>query len=146
MSTVEDNHQSCMVWMFQHATLRLAVFFFLLFFLLLGRDVCWPRLAKQVRIRQALFRPSFLGPSPCGASSAVPKKGCLVTQSAAKCCCCLWSTDKQPIQLSRLYTQLRLWLPIPVVFTSSPSLLDFSFLPVLNAYSGHQLAHTNSTL
>ena len=31
-------------------------------------------------------------------------------------------------------------------FAFSPSLQGFSFLPALNAYSGHQLMHTNSTL
>ena len=35
---------------------------------------------------------------------------------------------------------------VPVVFVSSPSLQGFSFLPALNAYSGHQLARTDSTL
>ena len=72
-----------MVRMFPHATLRFAVFFFLLFFSLLGKDAHWPQLANQVSVRQALFRPPFLGKSSCGASSAVPKEGCLVAQSAA---------------------------------------------------------------
>ena len=35
---------------------------------------------------------------------------------------------------------------VPVVFATSLSLQGFSFLPALNAYSGHQLAGTNSTL
>ena len=35
-------------------------------------------------MRQALFRPPFLGPSPCGASSAVPKEGCLVAAHAGE--------------------------------------------------------------
>ena len=47
------------------------------------------KLAGEVRVRQALCRPPFLGPSPCGASSAVPKEGCLVTRSAAECCPCV---------------------------------------------------------
>ena len=139
--------ESCMVRTFQHATLRFAVFFFLsLFFLLLGRDAHEPLLANQVR--QALFRPPFVGPSPCGASSAVPKEGCLVAQSAAKCCRCLRSTDKRPIQLSHLHAEWRLWLPVPSStchFHPSPWLQGFSFLPALNAYSGHQLVRTNST-
>ena len=90
-----------------------AVFFFLSFFLPLGRDARWPRLANQVRVRQPSVRPPCLGPSPCGASSAVPKDSCLVAQSAAECCCCLRSTDKRPIQLSHLHAELRLRLPVP---------------------------------
>ena len=105
--------ESLMVWTFQHATLRFAVFFFLSFFLPLGRDARWSRLANQVEVRHALFRPPFLGPSPCGASSAFSKEGCLVAHSAAECCCCLKSTDKRPIQLSRLHAELRLRLPVP---------------------------------
>ena len=66
------------------------------FFLPLGRDARWPRLANQVGVRQA-----------------VPKEGCLVAQSAAECCCCLRSTDKRPTQLSRLHAGLRLQLPEP---------------------------------
>ena len=111
MSTVRhlgQSSESSMVRTFQHATLRFAVFFFLFFFLPLGRDACWPQLANQVGVWQALFRPPFLGPSPSGASSPVPKEGCMVTQSAAKCCCCLRPTDKRPIQLSRLHAELRL--------------------------------------
>ena len=39
-----------------------------------------------MRVRQALFRPPFLGPFPGGASGAVPKEGCLVAQSPSVCC------------------------------------------------------------
>ena len=56
------------------------------FFLPLGRDARRPQLANQVGVRETLFRPPFLGPSPRRASSAVPREGCLVAQSAAKCC------------------------------------------------------------
>ena len=60
-----------MVRMFKNATLRLADFFFLSLFSLLGRDVRGPRLTNQVR-------GTLPCSSPCGASSAVPKEGCLV--------------------------------------------------------------------
>ena len=92
---------------------RLTVNFCMLFSLPLGRDDRWPRLANQVEVRQALFRPPFLGQSPCGASNAVPNEVCLVAQSAVECCCCLGSTDKRQMQLSRLHTELRLRLPVP---------------------------------
>ena len=39
-----------------------------------GRDGRWPRLDDQLKVRQALFRLPFLGPSPCEASSAVLMK------------------------------------------------------------------------
>ena len=59
-----------MVRMFKNATLRLADFFFLSLFSLLGRDVRGPRLTNQVR--------GTLPHSGFKASSAVPKEGCLV--------------------------------------------------------------------
>ena len=48
--------------------------------------------------RRASVWTPFLGPSSCGASSVVPKEGCLVVQGAAEWCCRLKSTpdDQYP--------------------------------------------------
>ena len=43
--------------------------------------------------RRASVRPRFLGPSPCGARSAVPKESCLIVQGTARWCCRLRSTS-----------------------------------------------------
>ena len=75
-------------------------------------DVRWPWWANWYIWRQSLFRPPFLGPSPCRASTAVPKKGCLVDQGAAGWCCRLRVNIRRPIRLSRLYAGLRLRLPV----------------------------------
>ena len=51
--------------------------------------------------------------------------------------------------LSRLHAELRLRLPVPSStchFRIFSITAGFSFLPALNAYSGHQLARTDSTL
>ena len=40
-----------------------------------------------------MLRLSFLGPSPCGVSSVVPKEGSLVIQGSFGWCCCLKSTS-----------------------------------------------------
>ena len=59
----------------------------------------------------------------------------------------LLSQVNRLIQLGRLHAELRLQYHLePVVFASAPSLQDVSFDPAPNAYSGHQLARTNSTL
>ena len=66
--------------------------FFLMFWDCLRR--CPLTVASQLGDeRQALVRPTFLGPSPCGASSAVPKDGCLVVLGAARWCSHLGSTS-----------------------------------------------------
>ena len=48
--------------------------------------------------RRASVRPHFLGPSFCGANSAVPKEGCLIVQGASMWCCRFKSTpdDQYP--------------------------------------------------
>ena len=143
LSIIEVNLQSpaCM--------LPLGLLSSLLFLLRCGRHAHWLWLANQVRVRQALFRPPFLGPSPCGTSSAVPKEGCLATQSAAKCCFCLGSTNKWPIQPSRLHAELRLWFPVPsnACCFRLLSIAAGLFLPTCDKclYSGHKLVRTSST-
>ena len=59
----------------------------------------------------------------------------------------LKSTDKRPIQLSRLLVELRLRLLVPsstCVFASSPSLQGLFSPPALNVDSGHLFASTGS--
>ena len=161
-----------MVQMFQHATMKRAVFFFLLlFFLPLGK--CPLTAASQPDENETSFvYTTFSGSaSMWNTSSAVSKEGCLRGKSTAECCCCLRSqvvsgclkqainttakcccclrlshvvSNKRPIQLRRLHAELRLRLPVPSStcrFSIAPS-----FPPALNAYSGHQLARTKSTL
>ena len=48
-------------------------------------DACW-LWQTNWGMRWALVRPPFLDPSPCEASSAVPKEGCLVIQGIARWC------------------------------------------------------------
>ena len=61
--------------------------------------------------RRALFRPPFLGPSPCEASSAVPKEGCLVVQGVPGDVVASGQHQTTNI-LNRLYAGLRLRLPV----------------------------------
>ena len=100
-------------------------------------------------MKQVLCIPTSLGPSPRGASSAVPKEATRSPKVLPNAVVVSMSTEKRPIQLSRPHVELRLRLQapssIPVVFASSPSLQGFSFPPALNAYSGHQLARTKAT-
>lgn len=85
--------ESSIVQAFQHASLKLLVVFinFFLYYYLavlpLVWDACWPQLANQVRDVASWVWTTFS--RPCGASSAIPEKGRLVAQDAAKCCCCL---------------------------------------------------------
>ena len=44
-------------------------------------DAQRPRLVVGLKETPALFRPRFLGPSPIGVSSAIPKKGCSVIRA-----------------------------------------------------------------
>ena len=116
-------------------------------FLLLRRYADWPQLANQIRVRQALFRPLFLGPSPCGASSAVSKGGCWVTQSAAKCCCCSGQQTSDQYNWAT-YMQSSDSFSTSSYLSFSPFLHHckfFSLLSVLNASGRHQLACTSST-
>ena len=78
-------------------------------------DVRWPRWANWDIWRQPLFRPPFLGPSPSRASTAVPRKGCLVAQGAAGWYCHLRVNIRRPIRFSCLCAGLGLRLhPFPV--------------------------------
>ena len=62
----------------------------------------------------------FYLPSPCGAGSALPKKGCLITQDAAEWCRRLQVDNQATNVLSHLHAGLRLMassdifhLPLP---------------------------------
>ena len=94
-------YELCQAW-FWHSSMWLSVFLqpwrwvrtFLVLLLWNCLRKCPLTMAIQLGDEKwASVRPPFLGPSPCGASSAVPKESCLAIQGAAGWCCRLRSTS-----------------------------------------------------
>ncbi|GFS06286.1 hypothetical protein ElyMa_001219700, partial [Elysia marginata] len=75
-------------------------------------DARLPRLANWVKLKRALSSEHFLSPSPCGAGSALPGKGCLVNQDAVGRCRRLQVDNRATKVLSRLHAGWRLRLPV----------------------------------